>query len=194
MKKGFIFIICAMMIFLAGCTDNDRENVYVWQADITHDGRDDTIEIDVADITEDNQRPAYMKVYNGGDELIWEDELYIQHAGWRSYYLTELEGEAYLLYYLPELAQGQGIYEYQLFWLNEQGDPQETAANEIIFETYSGEGNVSLPEEKMLAFGEEVNQYLTHSFLLVSTMDGELRYSTPENQITDEEQYEGLLQ
>lgn len=195
MKKNrrFTFLPILLLLFMTAC-DSKEENVYVWHADITHDGSEEKIKVEVADILEDNQQPAHVRVYNGNNELIWEEELFAPHAGWASYYLTEYDGKDYLLYYLPELAQGQGNYQYRLFGLDEQGNIQEAAADSISFKTYSEDGAVSLPKEEMLAFGEDVNQYLAKGTLLVSTVDGELRYSTPENPIADEEQYARLLE
>lgn len=182
-----------LVLFLLTACGRNAGNEYVWRADITHDGREEKIKVDVADALVDSQQPAHIRVYNGNNKMIWEEELFVPHAGWGSYYLTQYDGEDYLLYYLPELAQGQGIFEYSLFWLDEQGNSQEAASDSISFETYSPEGTVSLPKEEMLAFGEDVNQYLAKGILLVSTVDSELRYSTLENPIVDEEQYERLL-
>ncbi len=167
---------------------------YTVQADLTHDGEKETIVVDVTEILSDSQAPAYVTVSDSDGQTIWQQELFLPHAGWGAYYLVEPEGEAYLLYYLPELSQGLGIYSYRLFSLDGQGTEWEEASGEITFDAYPYAEEINFPMEKMEAFAQEVNQYLQNGFLLVSTVDGDLRYSTAENRIKDEERYTELAE
>lgn len=167
---------------------------YTVQADLTHDGEKETIVVDVTKILSDDQMPAYVTVSDSEGQTIWQQELFLPHSGWGAYYLVEPEGEAYLLYYLPELSQGQGIYSYRLFSLDGQGTECEEASGTLTFDTYPYAEEINFPKEEMEAFAQEVNQYLQNGFLLVSTVDGALRYSTAENRIEDAERYAKLTE
>lgn len=180
---------------LAGCTKTEEEvekQIYLVEADLTQDGKAEKIEADVTDILADDQQPAYIRVFDPDGQIIWQTELSLSQDDRASYYLIDKNGQKYLLYYLPEVSQGEGIYAYRLFNLDQQGREQEMGSNRITFATEPDTAKGHFSRETLEAFADIVNQYLQDGVLLVSTANGNLRYSTDEEQLVDTEQYRNL--
>ena len=194
-KMKRILVLLVGVFLLTGCTKTEEEvekQIYSVEADLTQDGKAERIEVDVTDILADDQQPAYIRVFDPDGQIIWQTEISLSQDGRASYYLIEKNGQRYLLYYLPEVTEGEGIYAYRLFNLDQQGREQEMGSNRITFSTEPGTAGGKFSRETLEAFADIVNQYLQDGILLVSTVNGNLRYSTTEEQLVDTERYQSL--
>ncbi len=111
----------------------EYHTLYETKADITHDGIDDRIALEMAYFdeseTEDPDRTlkvtwANVAVYSGksGDCIFRSGDISMVHAGNGVLYLTEYEGEKYLLEASVEAYQGEDFYNYCLYSLDESGE------------------------------------------------------------------------
>ena len=150
---------------------------YMEPVDFTHDGKQEYFVIDVKDIQVDNQAKAYLKVIDENGKNIWQNELGLVSAGWNSYYLVWTKEGACILQYLPVVKQERGEYEYRLFYLEEDGSEVEVAKDSVEF--YFMSNDTELPKDEMISFAEIVNGYFENARLLISTVNGVLKYQTP---------------
>ena len=159
------------------------EGEYIELQDITHDGEMEYIVVDFEEIQEDKQKSAYLKVMDKQGNIIWEKEMFLATAGWDSYYLVESETGKCIMQYLPLYHLDKGEYSYRVFYLNEDGSEIEVASESVSFVPYPLDEKVSakeaIPKEEMVQFANNVNIFFDGARLLVSTVDGELRYQTP---------------
>lgn len=116
-----------------------------------------------------------LRVTEDGQEL-WADSAALAHAGWNSLFVCEIDGEDYLMRYLPGMWQGFANYQYQLFMLGESGEELVLAQNQVSFdEVYVSQIHTPFNREGIADFLWEVRSYLVNSKLLLSTEDGELQ-------------------
>lgn len=170
------------------------EESYVEMMDITHDGELEYIIVDFGEIKDDTQKSVYIKVADKEGNIIWQKEMFLAAAGWDSYYLVKTEKGECLMQYLPIVHQDKGNYSYRVFYLNEDGSEVEVANESVGFTPYPLNEAVSakeaIPMEEMVSFANNVNTYFENARLLVSTVDGGLRYQTPGRTYTYKELYQ----
>lgn len=170
---------------------------YLEPMDITHDGKEEYVKIDVEAIQADNQKQAYLKVLDAKGNVLWQTELGLARAGWNSYYKVWTKEGVCLLQYLPVVMQERGEYSYRLFYLKNDGSEVEVVADSVDFSIYPNNvevnGETAIPREDMLAFAEGVNGYLDGASMLISTVDGILRYQTPAKTYSYTEKYQTPL-
>lgn len=171
---------------------------YMELVDLTHDGKKEYLIIELEDILEDNQKEAYLKVADEKGEILWQSGLGLPRAGWNSYYLVWTKEGACLLQYLPVVMQERGEYTYRLFYLSEDGSEVEVAADSVSFFIYPRTVDTltekAIPKDEMTQFAEEVNVYFENARLLISTVDGILKYQTPSKTYTYKELYQNALE
>ena len=170
---------------------------YLEPMDITHDGIDEYIKIDVEAIQADNQKQAYLKVLDAKGNVLWQTELGLARAGWNSYFKVWTKEGVCLLQYLPVVMQERGEYSYRLFYLKNDGSEVEVAADSVYFSIYPNNvdvnGEKAIPREDLLTFAEGVNEYLDGASMLISTVDGIIRYQTPAKTYNYWENYQTAL-
>ena len=171
---------------------------YMELIDLTHDGKKEYLVIELEDILDDNQKEAYLKVADENGQILWQSGLGLPRAGWNSYYLVWTKEGACFLQYLPMVMQERGEYAYRLFYLNEDGSEVEVAADSVSFLIYPRTVDTltekAIPKDEMTQFAEEVNVYFENARLLVSTVDGILKYQTPSKTYTYKELYQNALE
>ena len=107
---------------------------------------------------------------------IWRDYAGTSHAGWNSIFAVKVDGEDYLLRYVPEIGTGIGWYMYELFSLDEDGEEVLLKRNEVEFDLNFGGAHQSFDPAAIAAFLEEVHSFLNEeSELLLSTDRGRYR-------------------
>lgn len=117
-----------------------------------------------------NERYAVQIIRVDGSTL-WSAELGLPHTAWDAYFLYQDNGVNGILRYNPSVFQGYADYSYEIYtFLN--GVQTTYASGEVEFNTNPDSEN-PWPAEAA-AFAEEVNALLSHSKLLISTLDGEL--------------------
>lgn len=170
---------------------------YMEPVDFTHDGKKEYLVIDVKDIQSDNQASAYLKVTDEDGKIIWQKELGLPVAGWNSYYLVWNQDGACILQYLPKVMQERGTYEYRLFYLEEDGNEVEVSTDTLDFRLMPASDEVigvMIPKDEMIKFADDVNGYLENARLLISTVNGVLKYQTPSKTYGYKEVYQMPLE
>lgn len=99
---------------------------------------------------------------------LWSEDAGLPHAGWNSLFLTEYDGESYLLRYNPGMWQGSCVYTYTLFTI-EGGKEKDFLTKTLSFDV---NGTKPFDVPAMLTFADEVNALLQKSTLLLSSEGG----------------------
>jgi len=170
--------------------DQSKENINVLYADINRDGEDETINLDLS--TYDNAQPAFLKIYCKDRKLIWKEQLFSAQSDQNSYYLCEQNGAAYILQYNPYSSQGSCTYSFELFYLNKYNQKVIKKKDFINFDTYPLGEKINFDVTALYGFYQEINAYLNNSILLISTLEGNLEYSTDTDLKTKLEDYDFL--
>ena len=109
-----------------------------------------------------------------GESPLWRQEGFsLAHAGWGSVFACRLEGQDCLLTYYPYMSMGWLSFQYQLFYLTEDGEP--VMLDELSLNCDCNDN--AKPEDRMdpaamAAFLERVHGYLENATLLLSTEGG----------------------
>lgn len=112
-----------------------------------------------------------VQILKNDSSVLWSAELGLPHAGWDSYFLYQNDGVTGILRYNPSMFQGYADYIYELY-IFPGGVQSVSTSGEAAFSTNPDSEDV-WPAEAA-AFAAEVNELLSHSKLLISTLDGEL--------------------
>lgn len=169
-------------------TDVNQGDIVITYADITHNGMQEKITVDISNVIE--KQEAILKIIDAENNIIWEERAGIPHVGWNSLFLYIKDGTVYLLRYNPYMNQGYGSYTYELFWIDEFWSVQTICSNTLDFSIKSREPSFNI--NMMISFVDEINGFLNQSILLFSTEGGELRYSTESSQIHRVEEFSWL--
>lgn len=115
----------------------------------------------------DMPREFRLEAVQGG-ECLWSDTLDESHGGCDTYFLYSEGGLDYLLEYMPKMQQGECIYSYRLFYL-ENGEEVTDRANSVEFDINFDSQYHQFDPEAIADFMEEVNALIGESELLVNT-------------------------
>ena len=193
--KVLVVVLFGMGLLACGVSENkeslEENGRIVWEADVTHDGEKELICVDVEEIETDSQKPMKISVEKNQKEL-WSDELYLPGAGNKEYFLLHEEDGDYLLYYYPENAQGTAYFEYKKFYFKGE-EMQVEESKSVEFPTYELAEGETIPVDDIVDFQETLNKNLQQGYLLASTMDGKLIYSTSNNKITKTEEFDAVF-
>ncbi|MBU9744719.1 M56 family metallopeptidase [Lachnospiraceae bacterium ASD3451] len=178
----------AAFFFLADPLSANRGGI---PADLTQDGKEETILAEIPENTQENSMAALQVKNRRGDEL-WESQFPLSGQTGISYYLYQTDEEDLLLRYTARLQPGEGMMSYQLFSLDETGQQQVREENEI---NYMAEKDRYLFDaEAVRQFLQALNGYLEHSILLLETRNGQAFYSTVEQPIRQTEEFRWMDQ
>ena len=64
-----------------------------------------------------------LRIWNAAEDLCWKEEAGASHTGENAVYTLKVDGQDYLLRYVPFMGQGYCTYHYQLFSLDEKMQP-----------------------------------------------------------------------
>lgn len=145
--------------------------------DFDHDGISETTElVTIFDSTGTGQIGwLELCVKNQNDECLWKSEAGTAHVGWNSIFALTIDGQDYLLRYIPYIGMGFGDYHYWLFSLGENGEEMyEERAIEFDLNFYS-QNHQGFDSESLGRFLTDVHAYLDESELLLTTEKGVLR-------------------
>lgn len=167
--------------------------VIVWQDyDLNGDGTADTITIDIPKDYE--SRLITCTVTDGASQNeLYQTTMFFNYYNWKEIYLYQKEGTIYLIEYQPVWYQGVGQYNYKIFCFDNSteavlADEKNMDFDLIDLESYAE--NIVQMED----FYYEINTYLSDSMLLISTINGELNYSTKEYMLYKTENYDFLYE
>ncbi len=172
----------------------------IWYEDLTHDGIDDRIEVDINHLDVNGEdagwlpyyEPQTVMVYSGQTyRLIWSAHTDLVHAGNDGYhiYTNPLDGKAYILQWRPDAWTGWGDYEHRVFSLSETGEVIVIDEGGYCFNFINPEFEDVENVEKYL---EKVNQYLRNSYVLIDTFHG-VDYSEQDTPVAREFEAEELV-
>lgn len=146
--------------------------------DFDHDGEPESIELETIGYpghTEEFPEYYELRVINKESRVLWEDNAGMAHAGQNSLYALRLDGEDYLLQYVPSMGQGYGFYQYRIFSLDSAGEPVIYRENHVDFDINFGSPlheSFDIPE--IAAFLREAHGYLGQAQELVNTVWDEI--------------------
>ena len=157
--------------------------------DITGDGVNDTISIDVNAAKGQSQTvensPAIRITSGKTDNVIWKSDANASlHAGYNQFYLYHKKINTYLMEWNPACWQGYCSYQWKVFKLTDDGKVKKIAGNKVEFDT--NEGRIDEKDfDKIETFGKELNTYLANAELLLDTVPEET-LGIPEDGTSDE--------
>lgn len=161
-------------------TATETKEQYEYQVDITHDGKADSIILDLTAIQDENkatgdENTVVIKSAATEQEISSYTANTI-HGGWNGIYIYTDDTGDYLVNWKPVMYQGVGNYQLKVYSLKEDG------TENILFEkNYQFDLNPGKFHFKPKAYQEYidiVNQYLQKSYVIIDTDQGEAKYST----------------
>ena len=103
-----------------------------------------------------------------------EREAGASHTGENAVYTLKVDGQDYLLRYVPFMGQGYCTYHYQLFSLDEKMQPVVLREDRVEFDINWGSPYHSFDSETVAAFLYEVHGWLDNAEVLIDTTFGEV--------------------
>ncbi len=171
------FYQCDVWVNQNGVTGESRERTLetLGSWDFTHDGQPETVELETL-LFSGGDAPEYLELrVLDGKEVLWQDTASAHHVGENSFYALQLDGQDYLLQYVPSMGQGFGSYQYRIFSLDSAGEPVIFRENHMEFDINFGSPvHESFDNPKIAAFLREVHGYLDQGQELVNTLWGEI--------------------
>lgn len=159
-----------------------------FEADLMHDGSKEKLTISEVDAAGEL---ATLEITASDGELLWLEQAHASHVGWNSVFLCSLNGKDYLLVFNPYQCTGLAEFTYELFYCTGPGTIEiiDSGCFSFNYEINRDSEN-AFNEAKFRPFADQVYTYLQNSYLLMSTENGELEYSTAEHLINLSEEYE----
>lgn len=166
-------------------SSSDSTQLAEFNADLTHDGGKDKLNIYK---TKEAGDLAFLELTDSKGKTTRLEYAHTSHAGWNSVYLCKIKQKEYLLVFNPYECTGQADFMYVVYSITSQGTMEIIDSNSYSFSEKKGTTN-SFNEKKFRTFAKKVNAYLKNSYLLMSTENGELKYSTKDNCLAASDQY-----
>lgn len=145
-----------------------------YDADLDRDGTSDDLVLS----SESDDGTAWSLRCHLSSGGTWETEANSAHAGWNAVFLCRMDGQDYLLQYVPYFGQMHGEYHYKLFYLDPK-TAEEAVVQENTLEfqiSPGGRGQSSgdpvygdTSPEEIAAFMDEINTLLAGSTQLLNT-------------------------
>jgi|GEM_PF-2182551 hypothetical protein len=173
---------------LDGMQSKDIEPLAEFDVDLNHDEKNEKLNIYKIESAGDL---AFLERTDKNGNTIRLEYAHTSHAGWNSVYLCTMNKMDYLFIFNPSQGTGIAYYTYEVYYLEEQDKLHLIDSDYYSFSDEAKEGEKdAFNEELFRTFGDKVNNYLSHSILLMSTEDGILRYSTKKKHVSIAERYE----
>lgn len=176
-QKQYLCILDKERGALAGQTFEPVKEVLSDSWDFNHDGIAEIVEVTAMGI--ENGGPYTLSVTDIDGRVLWEEEAYRAHMGWTSIFACSIDGQDYLIRYLPTMYQGWADYEFQIFFLNAAGGEQIFYENHITWDCNFRMDGHQYDVEALTEFLWDVRGYLENSTLLMSTEDGVFQSDIP---------------
>lgn len=167
-------------------SDNVKQaDPVIWYADITQDGINDKIVVDLTYVINypKTGEEETVSLYSGSSgELLWTGHADTVHIGWNGIYIYNDGKNDYLLLWQPTVYQDSADFRFRIFSLDEDGKEIDLLSKNIQFDIYhTKDGDTDAISE----FVNMVNGYLENSYVLVDTDNGTPVYSTSDNKIVN---------
>lgn len=170
-----------------------KKNKIVYQVDLTGDGKEDILTVDISKIKRFWRRKAVISLEDSTGEELWQDEMELSDTSGKLYYLCKIDGRYCLLRYIMNYTNGDGKYSFEVFHPKKTGE-EILDTEEIKFKTYAEKKYVrNFFAENMYSFRYDINEYLANGILLLSIDEGEVKYSTENAAVTYWENYKKII-
>lgn len=141
--------------------------------DFNHDGQAETVEITSV------ESAHALRIVDAGGGTLWEEEAHCAHVGWTSIFACSIDGQDYLIRYLPTMYQGFADYSLQVFSLDAEGGEQVLHTNSVTWDCNFRMEEHQYDVEALTDFLWDVRGYLENSTLLLSTEGGVFQSNIP---------------
>lgn len=141
--------------------------------DFDHDGQPETVEITSVGSAHT------LRVMDADGGTLWEEEAHCAHVGWTSIFACTIDGQDYLIRYLPTMYQGFADYSLQVFSLDAAGGEQVLHTNSVTWDCNFRMEEHQYDAKALTDFLWDVRGYLENSTLLLSTEDGVFQSNVP---------------
>ena len=166
-------------------SDVKLEEPIIWYADLTHDGINEKIVMDltyVINYPETGEEKTVI-VYSGSSgELLWTGHADTVHVGWNGIYIYNDGKNEYLVIWQPTIYQDIANFNIRIFSLDENGKEKDLLKKNMEFDIYHPKES---DFDEVSEFVDMVNGYLEKSYVLVDTNNATPVYSTIGNQIVN---------
>ena len=142
--------------------------------DFDHDGALETVERWTYVYPSGGAELYELRIWNAAEDLCWKEEAGASHTGENAVYTLKVDGQDYLLRYVPFMGQGYCTYHYQLFSLDEKMQPVVLREDRVEFDINWGSPYHSFDSETVAAFLYEVHGWLDNAEVLIDTTFGEV--------------------
>lgn len=166
-------------------SDVKLEEPVIWYVDLTHDGINEKIVMDltyVINYPETGEEKTVI-VYSGSSgELLWTGHADTVHVGWNGIYIYNDGKNEYLVIWQPTIYQDIANFNIRIFSLDEDGKEKDLLKKNMEFDIYNPKES---DFDEVSEFVDMVNGYLEKSYVLVDTNNATPVYSTIGNQIVN---------
>ena len=112
---------------------------------------------------------GYVFVKNADGEILHSEFAHIARAGWNNVYLCSMEGNDYLLTLHIEDRGDFGIFNYEVFKVDENGEIMQIAGSSFEW------GDYNIYDDNLFKeWAGELEYYLENSRLILSSQEGEV--------------------
>lgn len=152
---------------------------YTVKADVTGDGIEDEIKINISkEVIEPSteEEENVVEVISGATgKVVYTmgnmNDINLVHMGYNSLYLYHGEDKDYLLNWKPTMYQGMACYQYEIFTVNESEKKDVVEKEEFSFDlNHMKKSQIKGYKD----FIEKINNRLENSVVLISTLDAKL--------------------
>ncbi len=164
---------------------NSIEKLGYWFADLTHDGKNEIIEISRKT---DESTTYYLDIRTTDGTELWRTELYDWKTGWNGYYLYEREGKHYLLEWFPNGQQGWYNFSYKIYRLNEGAEPEIVEEDSLLYDLGASgyrERILTVDVEPLRAFEKKINALLQDAEVLLVVDENRALVGSPKEPVYD---------
>ena len=153
-------------------------------ADLNHDGALEQIVVGVNDFSQYSE----LSIRNE-NKVVWKHEYSLAYESICMLYLYRENNMDYMIEYIPKMHQGDVFCSFKIFDIDHLGNENIKYYFEIKFSIFKVKNGVYYEEldcdiDELGTFIETVNSYIDNSLLIVSTDNGNLLYSKPDELIT----------
>ena len=153
-------------IVINGVSISSGEGIVSCECDFDGDGKTETVTADYSQILTDGDAvPGAIMVCDEAGKNLWSSDFGLPYAGWRSFYIAEMDGAPYLVeYFPPTMRQGSWDCAVAIYTF-------DSADRQVMMDEYVCNGS----KEDADKCEEKAAKYLEKSVLLISTMNSELK-------------------
>lgn len=165
----------------------DADSLAEFAADLNHDGKKEQLNIYK---TENGDDLAFLELTDANGNSKRLEYAHTSHVGWNSVYLCTIKNKDYLFILNPYQCTGTADFTYEVYYLEDSNTLHliDSGCYTFSYET-KRVGENAFDEKTFRSFADKINSYLSQSFLLMSTEDGTLRYSTPKKHVSIAKRY-----